>query len=294
MVSAAEIAKHLHGVRAGSGWICSCPVPSHGKGRGDRSPSLSLSNGDDGLVVHCFSGCSARDVYDALRGRGLLDDGAKRAQRSPVASKPRHEPIEPSPEALALWRSAAPIHGTIAERYLRARGITILPPPSLRFLREYPHIPGRVHLPALVAALQASDRRIIAVQVTLLDPRGDRKAQVKFPRKTFGAMHDGAVRLGPVGEVLGLAEGVETGLSAMQIYGIPTWCSLGACRLHNVVIPDSVRELHVFADRDEAGERAVERTLEAHRGRRVVVHSPTQPHRDFNDALRAVAAEELA
>ncbi len=293
-MKAAEIAGRLQGFRAGRGYICRCPVPTHGKGRGDRSPSLSICDGAAGILVFCHAGCDARDVLAELRRRGLLDDGPERAQRGPGASKPRHEPIEPSPEALALWRSAAPIHGTIAERYLRARGITILPPPTLRFLREYPHIPGRVHLPALVAALQASDRRIIAVQVTMIDPRGDRKAQVRFARKTFGHMHDGAVRLGPAGEVLGLAEGVETGLSAMQLFDLPVWCALGAGRMHSVMIPDSVRELHVFADRDEAGERAVERTLEAHSHRRVIVRAPTQPHSDFNDAVRAIADEEAA
>jgi putative DNA primase/helicase len=139
----------------------------------------------------------------------------------------------------------------------------------------------------MMAGLQAGDGRVIAVQITMIDPRGDRKAQVRFPRKTFGRMHDGAVRLGPAGDVLGLAEGVETGLSAMKLFGVPTWCCLGAGRMHQVKIPDSVRELHIFADADAAGDAAVAATAEAHRHRRIVTHRPLSPGQDWNDALRA-------
>lgn len=204
---------------------------------------------------------------------------------------PQPPPIEPDPDALALWRSAEPIIVTVAEHYLQARGITTEPPPSLRYLPAYEHIAGRIYLPAICAALQAGDRRITAVQVTMIDPRGDRKAQVRFPRKTFGRMHDGAVRLGSAGEALGLSEGIETGLSAMELFGVPVWCVLGAARMHSVTIPDDVRELHIFADADEAGATAVNKTIEAHRRRRVIVHRPLSPGQDFNDALGALTQE---
>lgn len=85
MSSSSDIAKALHGVRNNSGYLCRCPVAGHGKGRGDRSPSLSLSDGKSGLLVHCFAGCDARDVLAELRRRGLLDDRAPKPQRRPVA-----------------------------------------------------------------------------------------------------------------------------------------------------------------------------------------------------------------
>ncbi len=41
----------LSGVQKnGSGWTARCPVRTHGKGRGDVEPSLSVSEGDDGLL----------------------------------------------------------------------------------------------------------------------------------------------------------------------------------------------------------------------------------------------------
>lgn len=285
-MSASEIAAALKGSRVSGGYVCRCPVPSHGKGRGDRTPSLSICDGDDGrLLVCCHAGCDGRDVLDELRRRGLLRD--QKPGDAPKRKKPKPEPIEPDPDALALWRDGEPVTGTLGERYLKARGISQAPP-SLRFLPAYEHIERRVYLPALVAAVQASDRRVVAVQVTMLDPRGDRKAQVRFPRKTFGRMHDGAVRLGPVDEVIGLAEGVETGLSAMKLFSVPTWCCLGAGRMHSVAIPETVREIHIFADADEAGDAAIARTAEANRRRRIIAHRPLSPGEDFNDALRAL------
>jgi len=73
--TARSIAQALGGIRNGNGYLCRCPVPSHGKGRGDRNPSLSIADGDDGkLLVRCFAGCDPCNVLAALRSRGLLDD----------------------------------------------------------------------------------------------------------------------------------------------------------------------------------------------------------------------------
>jgi len=49
-----------------------CPVPTHGRGRGDRDPSLSVDDGPGGAVlVHCHAGCAQDAVIAVLRERGL-------------------------------------------------------------------------------------------------------------------------------------------------------------------------------------------------------------------------------
>ena len=67
--------------REGSGWVACCPNPAHGKGRGDRNPSLSVSEGRDGnAVLYCHAGCHTEDITAAL---GLTasdlfhDDGSR-------------------------------------------------------------------------------------------------------------------------------------------------------------------------------------------------------------------------
>jgi putative DNA primase/helicase len=92
--TARSIAQALGGTRSGDGFLCRCPVPMHGKGRGDRTPALSVSDGDKGLLVHCFAKCNPLDVLASLRARGLLDgphsngstkpNGAKAAKPKPV------------------------------------------------------------------------------------------------------------------------------------------------------------------------------------------------------------------
>jgi hypothetical protein len=71
-MTAANIARVLGGKANGDGYLCRCPVPSHGKGRGDHSPSLSVRDGNTALLVRCHAGCDSRDVINELRRRGLL------------------------------------------------------------------------------------------------------------------------------------------------------------------------------------------------------------------------------
>jgi len=62
-MSADALLARLEGVRktGPDRWIARCPA--HADGR----PSLSLSQKDNGLVLfHCFAGCSAQEVLDAL------------------------------------------------------------------------------------------------------------------------------------------------------------------------------------------------------------------------------------
>lgn len=66
-----QVLQRLEGVReADGGWSARCPVPGHGQGRGDRRPSLSISEAPSGQVaLHCFAGCRTEDVVAALNLR---------------------------------------------------------------------------------------------------------------------------------------------------------------------------------------------------------------------------------
>ena len=110
-----------------------------------------------------------------------------------------------------------------------------------------------------------------------------------MPKMTLGTMRDGAVCLAPAGPVLGVAEGIETGLSAMQIFDVPVWCSLSASRLDRLWLPSEAREVHLFADNGTAGHEAAGRAAKAYQaqGGRVVVRFPPEQFEDWNDALIA-------
>src|SRR6266700_2903534 len=129
---------------------------------------------------------------------------------------------------------------------------------------------------------------VSAIQRVFLRADGLGKADVPGPKLSLGPLGDGAVRLAPASEVMALCEGWETGLSALQLYGLPVWASLGASRMHRVRLPDIVRKVVIFADNDIAGREAAERTAQVHRdlGRIVEIRLPATGT-DFNDELIA-------
>lgn len=280
--NAAEVAHLLGGHRSGNGWLCRCPVLGHGRNRGDLHPSLSVSDGDRRLLVHCFAGCDARDVLAALGTRGVAEH-----RESPPVMHGNITPDDPTEKAMTLWRASQDIRGTVAEIYLRNRGITIALPPTVRSWTWM--IPGGAK-PAMIVCVECEHLGIVAVQTTIVTADGH-KADIDVPRRILGRLGDGAVRLGKPGAELGLAEGVETALTAMQLTGIPTWASLGANRMDRVAVPPGVRVVHVFADADEAGRSAAERTAQHQTslGRTVKIYKPPSGCDDFNQIRRFAA-----
>jgi putative DNA primase/helicase len=239
-----------------------CRRPCHD----DRTPSLSVRDGYDGeLWVTCFAGCPRRDIYAELRRRGLLPQRPfPRVQPTFTRAAPPRAP-EPDPEkALKRWRDAQSAQGTIVEKYLRARGITLPVPKSLRHGTRFnnAHYQGPTML--------APDAKVIAVHDTLLTDcaKRDRSEWARLILPTGVQLGSGAIRLAKAGEVLGLAEGIEDALSAMQITVVPCWATLGSKRMDKVAIPDHVRELVLFADNDDAGRKAVEKVLAEHKNKR--------------------------
>ena len=61
--------------RANGQWVASCPVPSHGKGNGDKNPSLSVHIDDEGKpLFHCHGGCTQESVFQTIRDMQLLPE----------------------------------------------------------------------------------------------------------------------------------------------------------------------------------------------------------------------------
>jgi putative DNA primase/helicase len=310
-VSEAEtIARALGGKRNGNGYLCRCPVRGHGKGRGDRNPSLSVRDGACRVLLHCFSGCESRDVLAELIQRGVLGatkrqhlgqhhhqhddagihqhfDADHHPDRHLDHHQDRHCKIK-STEAYDIWRKSRPAAGTIIEtKYLRGlRGITIAPPRSLRFsYQPYPYKNPRLELPAMIAAVQAPDGKGLAAQITWIDPHRHERLE----RYNVGELGAGAVRLAAPTEVLGLAEGTETALAAMQIHRVPAWASLGAGRMHKVIVPDTVRQLLLFADNNDTGRNGADSTAERHEreGRHVLRLFPPAGLKDWAEVTAA-------
>jgi hypothetical protein len=129
----------------------------------------------------------------------------------------------------------------------------------------------------------------VGVHRTFLRPDGSGKADGQA-KMMLGAA--GVVRLAePEGEGLGLAEGIETALSAMQLIGWgPVWaaCSSGGIETFPVL---QRRALTIFADGDAAGQKAARSCLRrwSESGSEALIH--VAPHgMDWNDAALELIA----
>jgi len=112
--------------------------------------------------------------------------------------------------------------------------------------------------PAIIAAIKDLEGNIITLHRTYLTPTGY-KATVESARKMMTLPADKtvtghAIQLGgrPVDGVLGVAEGLETALSVIKCYGIPTWSAVSATILANFEPPEGVHTLIIWADRDRS------------------------------------------
>jgi DNA primase len=289
---AALVSQHVKLRRRGSAlWGC-CPFHA------EKTPSFKVEHGR----FHCFGCGSDGDAIQWLRATAGMQfrDAVAALNGTDIPSAPQTAVRDPETvkrdaearvrEAQAIWARRTVAGLAKVRRYLSdGRCISQPDNPSVRGIEAFTY-QRWMTLPAMVTAIVSGSRELTGVQVTVLDPSQPRKATVAAPRKTYGCLGDGAVRLAASDEVLGLAEGVETALSAMELSGVPTWACLGAARMDQVAIPETVRELHIFGDDDGPGRDAMERTAAKHDDLRVVLRLPPEGYNDWNDYQRARCA----
>ena len=278
---ARKIVETLGGSWGGARGMCCCPAHA------DRTPSLSVTLGRRAVLVHCFAGCSNVAVIEALGSNGIAASYLFHGRGTIEPRRTRE--TGPDRNALRLWREAQVLTGSPAALYLANRGLAARCS-DLRFHPQMPLGPKDCvrFLPAMIAAVR-NDVGILALHRTFLAPDEPCIANFERPRRALGSLGTGAVRLAwPRGGRLGLAEGIETALSATQLFGVPCWATLGNERFGLVTIPDSVRELHLFVDHDAGGNLAEERAREAYvrDGRRIVTRRPGRFGQDWNDILK--------
>jgi len=279
--AARRICENRGGKWSGTKGMACCPAHD------DRTPSLGVSLGRGAILLHCFAGCDQESVLAALAREGV--------PASTLFSEGAIEPTmdtghaaKPSAAALRIWRDAQPLLTSPAKAYLESRGI-LAASSALRFHPRTPLGPkGRTRfLPAMISAVSL-DEGPIAIHRTFLS--GNAKAEFDKPKRALGALGEAAVRLfAPVSGKLGLAEGIESAMSAYALTGIPVWATLGNERFGLVSVPESVTELHLFVDHDAGGELAASRGLAAyaHDGRSIHVRKPSLNDTDWNDELTA-------
>jgi putative DNA primase/helicase len=284
--SAADLARHLGGKKSGArSWSCRCPAHD------DANPSLSVTEADNGKILfHCHAGCSQGAVIDALRDRGL------RWQGETIAPSPQLRQIvkqwgKPKSDTAALvkriWNNATDPAETVAEDYLRARGLILSPELRVFVLRFHPACVwegGTV--PALIAGFRSisDDNALTGIHRVRLDQPGE---WPRAERKMLGRVGGSAVKLDPANDFLVIGEGVETCPAARQLALRPVWAlgSAGAIAKFPPLVA-GVEELTILGENDGGANRqAAEACADIWQPRRVTLLLPTGGHKDFNDTL---------
>lgn len=298
-----------------------CPGPGHSMR--DRSLSVTFdATAPDGFLTHSHAGDDFADCRDHVRQMLGLDAFTSGNGRRALAFVPRQ--IGPDPVALqrrefalSLWQEGRGIGGTVVERYLRGRRVSI-PAEAFtgRALRFHPACPFRlesgeaVRLPAMLAAMvNIASNEFQGVHRTALAPDGSGKANVRGladAKKMLGSNRAAVIKLSPDDAVttgIAIAEGIETALSVMGNFGIaPVWSTMTAGTLAGFPVLTGIECLSIFADNDKAklqggrlrqagNEAAMQCALRwSDEGHEAVIWTPPDIGTDFNDVAARAAA----
>jgi len=257
------------------------------------------------------------DLLDIIRETcGFVDfaDIAQEARRflslplperpNDIASRSNPAPTGSPKAARRLFAMSQPIAGTLAEAYLRNRGLAALSnTASLRFHPRCYYRPDQYSetetWPALIASVTDLDGAITGAHRTWLDPIGFSdanlgKAPIDTPRRAMGNLLSHAVRFGTARDVMAAGEGIETILSLkMALPDLPMVAALSAAHLAAIRFPPSLRRLYIARDNDPAGDGASARLTQRAKDARIETILLSPHLGDFNDDLRLLGADAL-
>jgi hypothetical protein len=262
--------------------------PQYGKGAaGKWTDSATAEHGDLLDLIHLSLGL--KDLHAAM-------DEARTFLALPRPARSTTRPLQPAPSgspeaARRLFQAGRPIFGTLAEAYLRARGIACsLDWPALRYhpsvyYRESEDAPREVW-PALLAAVTDLDGRIKGLQRTWLDPQSRAKAPIADPRRALGQLLANGVRFGVATDVLAAGEGIETMLALKSVLpSVPMVAALSANHLAALEFASTLRRLYVARDNDAAGLHAARQLHERGNAAGLEVRDLVPRLKDFNEDL---------
>jgi Toprim domain len=203
----------------------------------------------------------------AARWLGIEKGDATVPARSVSAPKPAEPESEPDRWRYP-WQAARPIAGTLAETYLRARGLNFDDADGrvLRFARrrarKHPETGELEYHPALLCALSdaKNGERCGLVNIYLQPDGRDRLRDAKGKTNTGRALGAVVMLSGFDEPVTGLilCEGVETGITIFKSELRPVWACGGAGKLATFPVLGGIEALTIAADADKPGQKAAQ------------------------------------
>ena len=227
--------------------------------------------GDGFKLLQLYKGCdfktAANFVRDVLH-HNPVEKVAPRVFSATEKNKPQI--TEDTRKKLQqTWDKASPVKkGDPVWKYLvLTRKLPDVIPGVLRYLPRAPYYveeDGKPKLigkfPMMLAKVQGADGKPVGLHRTYLTEGGE-KAPVDKAKKLMRGLgiSGGAIRLFPAGEVLAVAEGIETALAVHALTGQACWATVSATLMIKLIVPETVKTVIIYADNDSedhTGKRA--------------------------------------
>ena len=196
------------------------------------------------------------------------------------------------------------LRGSQVEFYLKSRGILELPQMSVKHSASEFDKAYKRSFNCMYAIATDEAMNIVYTHKTYLE--NGKKAEVNVNKKmetvnkynlpcdACGNEHAAnvAVRMFEHGDTLGISEGIESALSAKQLFGFPVWSVLNTSIMKAFTAPKGVKRLIIYADNDINGAGMAAAMVCAHKNilanndvKKVIVRMPSKRDSDFNDML---------
>ena len=253
-----------------------------------------------GNGTYYCSQCGSGDGFMLLQKiskQNFKDVSAKVCQVLKVPNpEPEQKTQEPpknvNPElarAQKIWHAATPpTKDSPTGKYLLARLGRLDQRPSVR---DGSYYTGGQHHPALICLVATANGEPANLHLTLLTPNGEKAKLSPAKRVLSGTLPEGcAIRLNRINSpIMGIAEGIETALSAEMIFGMPTWAAVNANSLAKWMPPAGIEEVVIYSDNDlnytgQSRAYTLANKL-VMKGLRARVRIPPEPGQDWNDVL---------
>ena len=264
-----------------------------GPKRGTFCDYSGSAKGDALSLIQYARQCEPREAFRWARAWLGAAPGSHAPPLPPKPPTPTASPPESGTADLArrLWAEAMPARGTLAEKYLASRGLTLEDAAPLRFHpRAWRNKDCGPPGPAMLALMTCAETgEPVGLHVTYLAPDGSAKAEGERVKVMLG--RSGVIRLSPLeGPALGIAEGIETALAVMQKAGWrPVWAATCAGAVGRFPIIPGAESLAIFADADPPGMAAAREAAQRWRNAGKAARIIAPPAGDWDDALKGGA-----
>lgn len=207
----------------------------------------------------------------------------------PEVEKPRS--MERIREQLnKVWNGSFPIiKGDPVDRYLTARSVGLDRYPAvLRYHAGLDYYEGKKKAGNYAAMLARvmNEGKPASIHRTYL--QNGRKAPVPSAKKIMTPVRTikgGAVPLFQPLDTLAVTEGIETALAVYKEINLPVWAAISEGGMQALIVPETVKEVLIFADNDASGVGQNAAQVLARRmieqGRRIEIHIPKTTGNDW-------------